>query len=191
MSIPSWNAGDWSREFALIEACECTIEPGLTRAELQAAQDAWGCSFPPDLVEFLQVGLPRSERFPNWREPHSDEMLSSRQTIVARLASDVQNNELWWPEWGERPQSMDDALAVLGRVFDAAPTMIPIYGHRYLPAEPCVAGNPVFSSYGSDTILYGADLRNYIAHEFGGDEPPAELAAYREIEFWSELVRRF
>ncbi|WP_242913456.1 hypothetical protein [Brevundimonas pishanensis] len=61
--------------------------------------------------------------------------------------------------------------------------------HRYLPATPNVAGNPIFSVYGSDTIHYGANLADYFDREENrrDEQPWTEL---REIDFWSELVRR-
>lgn len=63
----------------------------------------------------------------------------------------------------------------------AAPRLLPIYSHRYLLAEPCRAGNPVFSVYQSDIIVYGTDLRTYLLHEFadllGTDRNQAQVVA--------------
>ena len=186
----SSRQGDWSAEFDLLLAHGVEIASGLTQAELARAEEAWGCSFPPDLADFLQAGLPVGRGFPDWRNPSSEEMRFDQETIFSRLAFDVEKSELWWPEWGEKPDTLESSLAVLKRVLDEAPTMIPIYFHRYLPADPCVAGNPVFSSYGSDTIYYGTDLRHYLAREFGDAESPRYLSAYRKIEFWSLLELR-
>jgi len=78
---------------------------------------------------------------------------------------------------------------VLTQVLSHAPKLIPIFGHRYLPATPSQAGNPIFSVYQSDVIHYGADLADYLDREENGWEslPWPEV---REIDFWSELVRR-
>jgi hypothetical protein len=48
--------------------------------------------------------------------------------------------------------------------------MIPVYGHRYLPAGSGGFGHPVLSIYQADIIIYGTDLAAYIDREFGGRE---------------------
>ena len=70
-----------------------------------------------------------------------------------------------------------------------APKLIPLYGNRYLPAEPEAAGNPVLSVQQTDIIYYGTDLRRYIEHEFGPtDYASATAGEPRYIRFWSDLV---
>lgn len=64
-----------------------------------------------------------------------------------------------------------------------------MYGHRYIPAEPDLPGNPVFSVYQTDVILYGVDLRSYLAAEFGtATTSETVLPEPRRIRFWTELV---
>jgi hypothetical protein len=65
-----------------------------------------------------------------------------------------------------------------------------IFGHRYLPATPGQPGNPVFSVYQSDIIHYGADLGDYIDREENGVGSRPWPRQMREIDFWSEMVRR-
>jgi hypothetical protein len=74
------------------------------------------------------------------------------------LAFDIENNGFWNQEWGEKPSGLEVALATAKRCFAAAPKLIPLYSHRYLPAEPVSAGNPVLSVYQADIIYYGRDL---------------------------------
>jgi hypothetical protein len=56
--------------------------------------------------------------------------------------------------------------------------LVAVYGHRYIPAEPGLAGNPVFSIHQSDVIVYGSSLASYLAAEFGvvSDDERAGLA---------------
>jgi hypothetical protein len=68
-----------------------------------------------------------------------------------------------------------------------APRLIPIIGHRFIPAEPAQSGNPVFSMFGFDTIYYGADLREYFSNELSGTY---QIGPVRRIPFWSDLVER-
>lgn len=57
-------------------------------------------------------------------------------------------------------------------VLKAAPRLIPICSHRYIPEEPHDAGNPVFSVMQSDVIYYGADLANYSKGSSSLRRPP-------------------
>jgi hypothetical protein len=76
--------------------------------------------------------------------------------------------------------------------------MIPVYSHRYLPAEPCEAGNPVLSIYQTDIIHYGYDLADYFAREFRVDAavaperyiwtPPWAATEPRPIRFWDDVM---
>jgi len=85
---------------------------------------------------------------------------------------------------------------------DAAPHLIPVFGHRYVLAEPCRPGNPFFSIVQSDLIIYGANLRTYFLAEFadllGLDSAAvrryvakaihAGSATYAAIPFWGDLL---
>jgi hypothetical protein len=72
-----------------------------------------------------------------------------------------------------------------------APVLIPVCSHRYLPASPPQAGNPVFSVHQSDIIYYGANLLDYLQNEFGyyfGRAEHAISATPRRIALWSRLA---
>ena len=89
-----------------------------------------------------------------------------------------------------KPESLDDAVAVACEAYGRAPTLIPIFSHRYLPATPCEAGNPVFSVYQTDIIYYGADLFDYLQNEFKGAFGRTKLELTRtprERPFWSAI----
>ena len=69
----------------------------------------------------------------------------------------------------------------------AGPALIPIYAHRAIPNEPLEAGNPVFSVWQAvDTIVYGADLADYLRREFS--RVPGEADEGRPIRFWTDLL---
>jgi len=83
------------------------------------------------------------------------------------------------------------AFEVARRFVEQAPRLIPIHSHRYLPAEPNTAGNPVFSVYQADIIHYGRNLRSYLLHEFGKMTYTESVTPEpRDVRFWSDLVRR-
>jgi hypothetical protein len=60
------------------------FESGLTAQELEAIEDRYGFRFPADLREFLSLGLPVSDDFPNWRTGKVNRGADSR-TIAGLL----------------------------------------------------------------------------------------------------------
>ena len=76
---------------------------------------------------------------------------------------------------------------VIAGALAQAPALIPIYAHRALPNEPLQAGNPVFSVWQAvDTIVYGADLADYLRREFDRVSGVAEEGC--PIRFWTDLL---
>lgn len=159
---------------------------GYTQSELDVAQETYGLLFPPDLVALLRDRRPVQAY--DWRTD-GDEIRQMLRWPLEGLLFDVENNALWWPEWGDRPGTPEARSEVLAQIVGDAPKLIPLISHRYLPAEPHEAGNPVFSVYQSDVIYYGGDLANYLAREFGDPRPPLSRPT-RHIRFWSDLVER-
>ncbi len=166
-----------------------SFAPGLTEAQCEAAEAAHGFHFPPDLRSFLQYALPVGERFPDWRVPTSPLIQEQLDWPADGMCFDVEYNAFWLPAWGPRPASLAAAQARAREAVHAAPLLIPVVGHRYLPAAPCEAGNPVFSVYQTDIIYYGSDLADYLRAEFGVPNPYSAPDKPREIEFWGELER--
>jgi hypothetical protein len=116
------------------------------------------------------------------------------------LVFDVENNDLWPDSWGERPDNAEGRQQRLSELFQAAPPLIPITGHRYLVGTPVQAGNPVLSVHQSDIIFYGLDFRKFLIAELsdllGIDHREAyEWAvdgitetSYTSIPFWGEIM---
>jgi hypothetical protein len=160
--------------------------PPYTEAELDAAQARFGFLFPPDLRALLLKR--RLARALDWTRDHH-KIAASFAWPYEGLLFDVENNGLWWPEWGPRPDDLADRAAELRRVVEAAPRLIPVCGHRYIPETPNAAGNPVFSVYQADIIVYGTDLADYIHHEFmAGPLNYAPADEPRIIPFWSDMA---
>ena len=162
---------------------------GYSQAELDAAQARFGLRFPPDLVALLLERRPLHGY--DWRT--DDE--SIRRALAHPLDGllfDLEHNDLWWPEWGERPATAGARAEIVTAAVEAAPRLIPIMSHRYIPEEPHAAGNPVFSVMQSDVIYYGADLADYFEREFSHGRFPGTpvRSDLRRIPFWSDLVDR-
>ena len=164
---------------------------GYTSTELDDIQARWDLRFPPDLVDLLRrqrplIGGPGSF---DWI---TEDAVAIRERLDWPFESfwfDIEHNGVWWSDWGERPEALAAQYEIAHAVLAAAPKLIPLFGHRYLPQTPGEAGNPVFSVHQSDVIIYGADLADWIARERDGwsERTPAQP---KEIRFWSDAVRR-
>ncbi|MBC8038154.1 MAG: SMI1/KNR4 family protein [Rhizobiales bacterium] len=138
--------------------------PGLSQEEINSYQSVLGIPFPKDLVTFLQYangtdqktvnvydddGNPHAYASGVYRYPHDIEAIKQR---IEWLAED----------WEAALESLKLEADVLGK----NPKFAPIYSHRYVLCN----GNPdssiVCSIQGSDAIVYGSSLKEYLQNEF-------------------------
>lgn len=163
------------------------LGPGYSQSELDAAQERFGLRFPPDLAALL-----RDRRVPGGPDWTGDEESIRRMLAwpLEGLLFDVEKNGLWWPEWGDRPSVEPERAEIVTAVVAAAPKLIPIYSHRYIPEDPNEPGNPVFSVSQSDIIVYGSDLQDYFEHEFSRPQRFWAVTDAKRIRFWSDAVER-
>lgn len=107
---------------------------------------------------------------------------------------DVENNAFWLSEWVKRPEKKSAREELVRAAIAAAPKLIPVYGHRYIPEEPHAPGNPIFSVHQTDIICYGANLATYIRAETAGrqsvEAPEGQDASppLKQIRFWSVFI---
>lgn len=171
------------------------IDPGLTDSEFSIIESRFGFRFPDDLREFLAFGLPVGERSPDWRNAAADGDAQAQQRIQQSLdwplngmLFDIEQNSFWDPQWGAQPRDIASARRIATDAVRAAPVLIPIYSHRYLPAEPSAAGNPVFSVWQTDIIIYGRDLMSYFRCESGEKDESLRSGA-RPIRCWTRWMQ--
>jgi hypothetical protein len=165
------------------------LEPGLSDDEIERLEGRFKFAFPPDLRALLSAALPVSEGFPNWRSATEEDLEARMEWPADGICFDIQHNEFWHKGWGPRPLNIDEACTLAREQIADAPTLIPIFGHRYLPDQPAASGNPVFSIHQSDVIHYGRDLPDYLEREFRpsvGRHPPISDAP--RVPFWSDLL---
>ena len=153
------------------------IGPGLTDAEFSRIEQVYEFEFADDHRAFLAAGLPLNSQppeegktwrkpWPEWRDGDPDELRARLDRPVQGALFDVEYNALWHSTWGCRPDDPDEALEMARQHLLQVPKMIPIYGHRYLPAGRGIYGHPVLSIHQTDIIFYGTDLPDYIDQEF-------------------------
>ena len=176
---------------ANLELAGVAFAPGLTPREFGAAEACYGFEFPPDLRAFLAFAMPTGEKFPDWRNLDSRFLTDAFTWPLDGLWFDVQQNALWLPDWGPKPVDDTAAYKRLKELVQAAPVLIPIQGHRYLPCRPVEAGNPVLSVFQSDIICYGLNLEDYFKNEYTyyfGRKGYELSAEPRSIEFWTSFI---
>ncbi|HEX6541958.1 MAG TPA: hypothetical protein VF040_09410 [Ktedonobacterales bacterium] len=194
---------------------------GLAEEQMAAVEHNWALRFPPDYRLFLKhlhavdrpmkcrEGRKAASDLPTLRDAPSFYNWLTEGAIVRErlddlvmgLEFDVEEAGLWRPTWGTRPATAEARAKRVRALVEAAPRLIPVFGHRYLLAEPCRLGNPVFSIVQSDLIIYGADLRTYFLAECADllgidrDEIRKQMAeviqvgfaTHAAIPFWGDL----
>ncbi|HEY6252010.1 MAG TPA: hypothetical protein VI685_18800 [Candidatus Angelobacter sp.] len=139
---------------------------GLTDAEVLGLERKFSFRFPADLRAFLQTAVPTHKHFPDWRSGSEIDLRDWLDSPRRGIFFDIERNNFWLTEWGQKPQSMREALDLADSLLAAAPKLIPIFAHRMMPDDPPYEGNPVFSVHQTDIIYYGYDLEDYLRHEF-------------------------
>ncbi|WP_344646968.1 hypothetical protein [Cryptosporangium japonicum] len=182
----------------------CAIDPGLSDTEFARIEHEFGFQFADDHRAFLGAGLPVNSRprprqpgvIYTYAEPWPDWRAAIREPLRERLAwpsegvlFDVENNGFWFDGWGSRPGDTASALAIAARMLAQVPRMVPIYGHRYLPAGRGTFGHPVLSMWQTDIIHYGMNIADYIDREFGrGQTAEVPWEPQATVEFWTDLI---
>ena len=194
----SSEAARLGREAArrLARTGQCEIGPGLTDAEFARIEQDYDFEFADDHRAFLAAGLPlnapapwrRRSPWPDWRDGDPGDLRERLDWPVDGVLFDVERNALWHPSWGQRPAGTSEALRTARQHLSRALRMIPVFGHRYLPAGRGTYGHPVLSIYQSDIIVYGTDLAGYITCEFSRRLISADWAPPPMAPFWSDFL---
>jgi hypothetical protein len=164
------------------------IASGLTADEFVRAESEFGFEFADDHRAFLAAGLPVGDTWPNWRLGKRGPLRALVELPVDGVLFDVEWNGYWGEEWARRPARMKDALRTARYRLAGVPRMVPIFGHRFLPAGSGSFGHPVLSMYRTDITCDADDLVHCIDNEFGPG-PRRPSATRPTVEFWSDLLR--
>ena len=148
-----------------------------------------GVRFAQDHRELLALALPVGDRWFNWRARADEHVRRAIRWPFEGVLFDVENNVFWPSSWGERPDSVAARFEIVKRQVNTWLQLVPLYGHRYLPAAPSGPGAPVFSVHQTDVVIYGSNLLDYAAREFGTTRslPSADVETCG-LEPWSLLA---
>uniref|UniRef100_A0A1D1ZD05 Protein SZT2 n=1 Tax=Anthurium amnicola TaxID=1678845 RepID=A0A1D1ZD05_9ARAE len=170
-----------------LRASGVPVAQGLSDAEFSQIESSLAFEFPPDLRAILQEGLPVGPGFPNWRSSSPQHLRELLLLPSSGLLLDVSRGRFWCQEaWGAKPRGPAEAAVTVARgVMDAAPPLVPIYRHFYVPSRPSLAGNPVFSVRRGDVHCSSFDLPDFFLREefrtAGGAAAPASPPATGEL----------
>ncbi|XP_022950465.1 uncharacterized protein LOC111453560 [Cucurbita moschata] len=143
------------------------VQPGLSVAEFARAEAEFGFVFPPDLRAVLSAGLPVGPGFPDWRASGARQHLRATLDFpIAAISFQIAKNTFWSKSWGPRPLDPEKALRVSRNALKRAPLLIPLFSHCYIPCNPSLAGNPIFSVDENRISFCGLDLSDFFEREF-------------------------
>ncbi|MER5353103.1 hypothetical protein ABT093_22565 [Kitasatospora sp. NPDC002551] len=176
----------------------CTIEPGLSGEEFDRIEASYGFRFADDHRAFLAAGLPVAsppqdgatwkQPWPDWRNGDPDDLRRRLALPAGGVLSSVDHG-YWHESWGERPADPAAARSVAEQRLAGVPRLVPLYGHRFLPAGSGTHGHPVLSVWGTDIISYGEDLADYVSREFDAAYRfPAGWDPVATVAFWRDFV---
>lgn len=197
---------------------------GLSDEEIDSIEKQWSLRFPPDYRLFLKIlhcldkpitiatydGDTRkiipcdSSLLPNWQQD-AESIKNSYQQLIDDLIYDVLQNNVWKPGWGRKPVTRYGLKQQIEALIAQAPKLIPIYGHRFLLADTCVADNPVLSLHNANIIIYAPDLYHFFCKDFAEllelnvqdlhiisveskQLSKKKRQEYKSIPFWGELL---
>lgn len=185
------------RLLKLLKGKGIQFDSGLTDSEIVQIETKFSLTFPADLRQFLQFGLPISKSFVNWRQgltlnETANEIISRIDWPLEGMLFDLQRNDFWISSWGDKPTTFEEKAIIAGQKYLTIPKLIPIYSHRYIPMEPLDKGNPVFSVYQMDIVYYGNDLATYFSNEFQFKLPIdfEKVEKPKSIRFWSDWIEK-
>jgi len=159
---------------------------GLDEKHIPQIESKYGVIFSEEHKAFLKilhsVDKKKPEEYYNEQDeivvehdPYFFNWLLDESKIQARqkwpfeqILADLKRGH-WLKEWGDRPSSHEEIETYFRQWYNQAPKLIPIFGHR------CVVSDwqgengesPVLSIWGTDTIIYGWGIQDYLIHELG------------------------
>jgi hypothetical protein len=163
---------------------------GLSPAEIASIEAQLGFRLPEDFAYLFQHLRDPGRVFFPWSNFKKQEYDNSIREVLQGIEFDIDRNKFWMDRWGKRPPTLCAALDVARKDFETWPKLLPVSGHRFLAAEPCRSGNPIFSIVQTDIIYYGADLAHYLLNEFIDHDYVFHTHAQeiRKIRIWSYLA---
>uniref|UniRef100_A0A452ZV28 Knr4/Smi1-like domain-containing protein n=1 Tax=Aegilops tauschii subsp. strangulata TaxID=200361 RepID=A0A452ZV28_AEGTS len=168
---PSAAAPSAAAVLAHLAAAGVPVLPGLSATELALVEAALGgVQLPPDLRELLALGVPSGDDFPCYRSSAGLRLLRfAAQEVPSAVAATL-------------------PLAPGRRAGRPPPPLVPLCGRHYVPATPCLVGNPVFHVSDSGVTFAGANVADFLLRAFAAEAEPPPLRRQLSAPFWSDAA---
>lgn len=188
---------------------------GLTESQIEEVEKKYQVTFTDEHKAFLQIlhSIDRKEVnehleedpfFYNWIRDE-EEIRYRMNWAFEQILFDILNPRcnFWLKSWGEKPESKQEKEHIFKEQFAKSPQLLPITSHRFAVNEYQNKQNSILSIWGSDTIIYGQNFRNYLLSEIGvhlnlsrkerieKDKIIAKAIKnkeYKNIPFWGEVL---
>lgn len=169
------------------------FEDGLTDEEIKEIEERYNIKFPKSLIEFYKIALPVSEGFVNWRKT-SEENIQSIKERLARPYDEIfwsmEENDFWVDGW-DKPDSLEEKKKKFIEEMKEEPTPIPIYIHRCILSKEGIDDPAVLSMKGSDIIVYGNNLEEYLDNEFINTQEKHERNYSDSMGKWVDIMESY
>ncbi|XWS45082.1 hypothetical protein CRYUN_Cryun15aG0106100 [Craigia yunnanensis] len=192
-----------------LKSLDSLILPGLTDQEFSSIESNFHFTFPPDLRSILREGLPVDPSFPNWRSSSPQQLNILFNLPFLSLSKNITLHNFWSDSWGPKPSNPNEALALVKKLLQKAPLLVPIYRNCYIPSTPNMAGNPVFYVDGEEVRILSFDITRFFqeveflrrgeffkpfmrrkTNSVNNNVPVWAATAARRIEFWTDVAER-
>jgi hypothetical protein len=138
--------------------------PGLSGPQVDEYQERVGFRFPDDLRLLLSqingTDLPTLNVYGYCGEPHRNGL------GVYSYPRDIDHVMLRIQDVTPDREAIAEVLRTDGLDLPDDAGLLPFYSHRYVVCGLDRASSPVLSVHGTDAIVYGEDLRQYLLAEF-------------------------
>jgi len=145
--------------------------PGLSEPQIDEYEGRVGFAFPYDVRLLLSqingTDLPTLNVYGDCGEPHRTGL------GVYSYPRDIDQILLMIQDVTPDRHEIAEVLGMEDFDLPDDAGLLPFYSHRYVVCGSDRASSPVLSIVGTDAIVYGEDLRQYLVAEFSPNEQPA------------------
>jgi len=184
---------------------------GLSEKQIDDTEIKYSISFTPEHREFLKIlhTIDRKEiiEYTDTFDEGAEILIEEKPFFYNWLTDDVElkerfdwpfdtiykdvigSNSVWLKSWGTRPSTDEGIKKIYSNWFEKTQKLIPLTSHRFLVSDLSLVHRPVLSIWGSDIIVYGWNLRNYLLRELQ-DHLNIKKLVYDEEDacYYSELI---